>query len=125
VNNLQHQKNVIAKDIMMTVMMIRRGVSQVSIIGVEDGVALDAFGLILGVAIEMGVGNCRLFQAVWVPVAGTTTDDGLLELVVCLLGNEAVGVVTVAGGNILLLESMVGVVVICHEFEPSGIRAND
>ena len=51
--------------------------------------------------------------------------DELPELEAIWFGNEVVIVVTGVGVKILLLESMVGVVVTCHEFEPSGTRAND
>src|SRR5437763_9837127 len=80
----------------------------------------------MGVVLTTEVGNCRLLQTVCVPMMGVM-DAGVEvaypEPAGPWLGEETVGFTDGPGCDMLLLESTVGALVICHKFEPSGMRA--
>jgi hypothetical protein len=80
-------------------------------------------GLVAGVSMTTGVGNCRLLQTVCVPVMGAGVEVAFPETAGLWLGEDTVGLTNGPGSAMLLLASMVGVLVICHELEPSGKRA--
>lgn len=105
-------------------MRIRCGVLQLSLLGVDDEVYATV-GLVMGVCIDAGVGNCKLLQTVGVPKMGAGVDVAYPELVGPWLDEETVGLINGLGCEIVLLASMVGVFVICQELEPSGMRAYD
>ncbi len=106
-------------------MRIRCGVLQLSLLGVDDDEVYATVGLVMGVCIDAGVGNCKLLQTVGVPKMGAGVDVAYPELVGPWLDEETVGLINGLGCEIVLLASMVGVFVICQELEPSGMRASD
>lgn len=111
-------------------MRIRCGVLQLSLLGVDDDEVYATVGLVMGVCIDAGVGNCKLLQTVGVPKMGAGVDVAYPELVGPWLDEETVGLINGLGCEIVLCEivllaSMVGVFVICQELEPSGMRAYD
>jgi len=100
-------------------------VSHPSFTGGDNGDVFAAVGFVAGVSITTEVGNCRLLQTVCVPIIGAGVAVAYPEPAGPWLNEEAVGLTTGLSCDGLLLESMVGVLVICHKFEPSGMRAYD
>ena len=99
--------------------------SHPSFAGGDNGDVFAAVGFVTGVSIATGVGNCRLLQTVCVPVIGVGVEVAYPEPAGPWLGEVTVGLTTGFSCDMLLLESTVGALVICHKFEPSGMRAND
>src|SRR5215471_17480351 len=91
VNNLQHQKRIKANANMRVVMSIRCGVSHPSFMGCDNCEVYAAVGLVLGVSMTTGVGNCRLLQAVCVPVMGAGVEVAYPEPAELWLGEDTVG----------------------------------
>jgi len=81
-------------------------------------------GLVTGVS-TTGVGNCRLLQTICVPIMGAAVEVAYPEPAGSWLDEGTVGLTNGPGRDMLLLESTVGVFVIFHTFEPSGMRAYD
>ena len=94
-----------------------------SFTGGDNGEVYAAVGFVTGVSITIGVGNCRLLQTVCVPMMGAGVEVAYPEPAGTWLGEETVGLTDGPGCDMLLLESTVGALVICHKFEPSGMRA--
>ena len=85
-------------------------------------------GFVTGVVLTTEVGNCRLLQTVCVPMMGVMcagVEVAYPEPAGTWLGEETVGLTDGLDCDMLLLESTVGALVICHKFEPSGMRAYD
>ena len=99
--------------------------SHPSFTGGDKGEGNAIAGFVKGVSIATGVGNCRLLQTVCVPEIGLGVEVAYPEPVWPWLGEGTVGLTDEPGCDMLLLESMVGVFVICHKFEPSEMRAYD
>jgi hypothetical protein len=123
VNNLQHHKSIRANATTRIVIRIRWEVSHPSFTGDDKDEVYATVGLVVGVPICSGVGNCRLLQTVWVPVISVGVEVAYPEPAGPWLGKGTVGLTSGPGCEMLLLESMLGVFVICHTFEPSGMRA--
>ena len=100
---------------------MRRGVSRPSFTGVGDVDTVVTIGFVTEAVVTTGVGNCRLLQAVCVPLIGAVVGVAFPKPPDPWLDEEAVGLTCDA----ILLESMVGVFVIRQLLDPLGIRAND
>ena len=99
--------------------------SHPSFTGDDSGEEFVAVGFVTRVAIPTGVGNCKLLQTVCKPPIGSGVVVAYPEPAGLRLGEETVGLTKGLNCDMLLLESMVGVFVISHIFEPSGMRAYD
>jgi len=100
-------------------------VSHPSFIGGDNGEVYATVGFVTGVSIATEVGNCRLLQTVCAPMMGAGVEVAYPEPAGPWLGEETVGLTDGPGCDMLLFESTVGALVICHKFEPSGMRAYD
>jgi len=100
-------------------------VSHPSFTGDDKDEGYAAVGFAMGVVMATEVGNCKLLQTVCVPVMGAGVGVAYPEAEGPWLGEEAVGLTGGLICDMLLLASMVGVLVICHKFDPLGMRAYD
>jgi hypothetical protein len=100
-------------------------VSHPSFTGDDKDEGYAAVGFVTGVSITTEVGNCRLLQTVCVPIMSAGVEVAYPEPTGPRLGEEVVGLTTGIGCVVLLLVSMLGILVICHTFDPSGMRAYD
>jgi len=98
-------------------------VSHPSFTGDDNGERFTIVGFVTVFAIPTGVGNCKLLQTACVPLMGAGVGVAYPEPARPWLGEETVGLTIGPGCEMLLLESTVGVFVICHTCEPSGMRA--
>ena len=99
VNNLQHQKSIKAIANMRVVMSIRCGVSHPSLVGGDNCEVYATVGLVAGGFMTTGVGNCRLLQAVCVPVMGAGVEVAYPEPAGIWLGEDTVGLTNGPGSD--------------------------
>ena len=126
-NNLQHHKSIKANANTMNVIRIRCGVSPPSFTVDDNAEGYVSVGLVTGVCTTTEVGNCRPLQTICVPIMGAGVEVAYPEPVEPWLDEDegTVGLTNGPGCVMLSLESTVGVFVIFHTFEPSGMRAYD
>ena len=97
--------------------------SQSLLTGVDNEGVFVTVDLVTGVSMDTGVGNCRLLQTICLFTMSVGVDEAPLLPVGPWLDEETVGLSAGPGREMLLLASIVGVLVTCHELEPSGMRA--